>query len=86
MASALLLSARSGVDVRAGGYQLRHRILPSPVALTCTYAIYDGRKSNVEWPQLLVKQDPMAKRKINCHRTRTVRQHPGRQTLLVLSA
>ncbi len=69
MASALLPSARSARTSGPVGSSSATRSCPSPVTLTCTYAIYDGRKSNVEWPQPLVRQDPMAKRKINCHRT-----------------
>jgi hypothetical protein len=80
MASALLPSARSARTSGPVGSSSATRSCPSPVTLTCTYAIYDGRKSNVEWPQPLVRQDPMAKRKINCHRTadhydRRVRRH-----------
>ena len=41
----------------------------SHMTLTCSDAIHEGLKSNFDCPKRRVGQDPMAKRKINCHRT-----------------
>ncbi len=53
MASALLSSARSARMPGPVGASSAARSCPSTVTLTCTYAIYGGKKSNVEWPQPL---------------------------------
>jgi len=63
------------------GIRSATRSCPSPVALTCTYAIYDGRKSNVEWRQPLAGQHPVAERKINCHRTKVAKSRFGCESL-----